>query len=227
VGATVAREDSDLEVWERQPGESAPAFQAFVVYRNLRSKRSLKAVHLEVGKNTRLMARWSGRHGWVDRAAKFDLHEDRLQRAAMVEAIEEMAKRHTDASMQGVEVLSLPLRALAARMHNEPEVVMEELAGLPASSLIRLAKMVMPALALAISTERMARGEPTAVIEEVTTSETSTTTISAAVQVPDDPDRIAEVTDILVRAGALDIGPDGRASLSAEADGVHPTPTDP
>lgn len=45
--------------WERQKGESAQAYEAFVTYRDMGSERSLQAVSQRLSKSIPLIKRWS------------------------------------------------------------------------------------------------------------------------------------------------------------------------
>ena len=46
------------EIWERQPGESAQAFEAFKIYRDLGLKRSNQEVCKQLSKSRQLISRW-------------------------------------------------------------------------------------------------------------------------------------------------------------------------
>lgn len=74
------------EPWERQPGESAPAFEAFACYRDMGSTRSTANVGQEFGKSKRLMDRWCARWAWVARAEAWDADLDRREREAAIAA---------------------------------------------------------------------------------------------------------------------------------------------
>ena len=66
--------------WGRQKGETVKAFQAFVIYRDQGPARSGYKVADELGKSTTLIGRWSARWDWVERAALYDAHLDRVRR---------------------------------------------------------------------------------------------------------------------------------------------------
>jgi hypothetical protein len=84
-----------LERWERQPGESDPAWAAFVVYRDLPpSERSISRVVSDTGKSRSLIAGWSSRWDWKDRAAQYDRHMDRQATRREIEAIAKMKENH-------------------------------------------------------------------------------------------------------------------------------------
>ena len=64
----------DKQPWERWYGETRKAYDAFCCYRDLEATRSLAAVGNTLGKSDVLMARWSARWGWVERAGAWDDH---------------------------------------------------------------------------------------------------------------------------------------------------------
>ena len=66
-----------LSPWEKQPHESPPAFQAFVIYRDQGlGNRSTARVSEELGKSLALIHRWSGRWQWVFRVESYDEYLD-------------------------------------------------------------------------------------------------------------------------------------------------------
>ena len=134
-----------------------------------------------------------------------------MAQQAMAEAIRAMARRHAEAAEHGVEVLSLPQRALWARLQEDEEAVLTELAGLPVVSLLRLAKAVTASLVLAMKMERLALGEPDTVVTEHTTVESAD--VHAVVETPNDAERLREVAAILQEAGALDFGTEDDAEV--------------
>jgi hypothetical protein len=85
--------------WEQQPGESARAFGAFCVYRNLGPRRSLRASAAAFyGQTTaareRQVDKWSRAFRWVERAGAWDRHLDAQARQAQEETRREMTERH-------------------------------------------------------------------------------------------------------------------------------------
>jgi hypothetical protein len=76
------RPEPDIEVWERRPDESDPAWQAFETYREQEpGKRSLSAVARQLSKSRPLITRWSQRYAWQLRTAAYDREVDRQWRA--------------------------------------------------------------------------------------------------------------------------------------------------
>jgi hypothetical protein len=78
-------------VWDQQSGESGSAFAAWCEYRDLGSERSIEAVARKLAKSGSLLRRWSARWGWVERAARWDGHQDGLRTAATNLALEQAA----------------------------------------------------------------------------------------------------------------------------------------
>ena len=88
------------EPWERREKESTKAYEAFCIYRDMGRERSLAKVAEKLQKSETLMGRWSREHKWVERAAKWDDEQDRIEREIaqreQAKAIKEMRKRHAD-----------------------------------------------------------------------------------------------------------------------------------
>ena len=102
------------EPWERRQEESTKAYEAFCTYRDMGPDRSLAKVAEKLSKSEQLMKRWSYTHGWVERAAKWDDEQDRIEREIaqreQAKAIKDMRKRHADL---GQAMLIKAARALA------------------------------------------------------------------------------------------------------------------
>ena len=77
--------------WERQPGESEEAYEAFTdYYKN--PKRSQKKTAKAVGKSEALIYRWSVRWHWSDRAREYDNALVREEYTATLDEIRKMNK---------------------------------------------------------------------------------------------------------------------------------------
>ena len=102
------------EPWDRRENETTKAYEAFCIYRDMGRERSLSKVAERLQKSDTLMGRWSRENKWVDRAAKWDDEQDRIERETaqreQVKAIKDMRKRHADL---GQAMLSKAARALA------------------------------------------------------------------------------------------------------------------
>lgn len=144
--------------WERQPGESARAFYAFTLYRDLPPReRSLRRVAdlLYGGRDgaTRgphkhvpgRIKRWATRFAWAERAAAWDQEMERHARQVAIAAVEEMRNRHAQ------EAVALQQRAIRRLREMRPD----ELS--PRDVLVFIIE--------GAKLERLSRGEPDTVTE--------------------------------------------------------------
>lgn len=121
--------ENDKKPWDRMFGESAQAFAAFCVYRDMGLGRSLQKTQTEIDKRARearvadgkepgekrkkahstVMGGWSTRFAWVSRSAAWDDEVDRVKRMAALKEVENMAGRHAQLA---VMILSKAVRRL-------------------------------------------------------------------------------------------------------------------
>lgn len=101
--------------WERQNGESAQAFAAFLVYLNLGAERSHQTVSQQCGKSISLIGRWSRAYGWVEWCRAWDNHLQREAKKAAVAGLREMNRRHITLAraLQGAAAQALKDRGAA------------------------------------------------------------------------------------------------------------------
>jgi hypothetical protein len=86
---------NSIEPWEQQENETATAFAAFVIYRDLGlGIRSTGKVAQELGKSTGLIHRWSSRWNWVSRCRVYDQELDRLIRERHMSELYQARDRH-------------------------------------------------------------------------------------------------------------------------------------
>lgn len=104
---------SNSKPWERQKGESAQAFEAFSIYLEMGTERSLRAVGQKLGKSRALIERWSSTHEWVKRAETYDAELHRQAYAATVKRARKMAERHIRTALKMQEKALLALEKLA------------------------------------------------------------------------------------------------------------------
>lgn len=86
--------------WERQNGESEKAFEAFSIYRDMNTNRSIRAVGETLGKSSALMERWSSRWDWVERVRAYDNELEKEAHAKALKDRKSMITRHTKIAMQ-------------------------------------------------------------------------------------------------------------------------------
>lgn len=132
--------------WERQTNETTKQFEAFQVYRDMGTSRSIRAVAEELGKSETLIGRWSSANEWVARCEEWDMEQDRIAREAQKKEIVAMRKRHAN-------LAEAMLVKAAKALVKIPE---EEI------NAAGLSKMVETASKL----ERLSRGDVGEVIEE-------------------------------------------------------------
>ena len=80
------RREATMEQWDRQPKETAKAYEAFCVYRDLGVGRQYAKTARELEKNESLIRRWAMAWNWKERAEVWDKS---VTEAARREAIQE------------------------------------------------------------------------------------------------------------------------------------------
>lgn len=134
------------DLWDRQPDETAKAFEAFCVYRDLGPGRSIPQVGQKLGKSEGTLEPWSSKYEWVKRATAWDAEQDRRAREAQIKEIVAMRKRHAKIAAKALEKVSAALECV------DPENVSN-------SDIARL-------MDVASKLERLSRGDVGDVIEE-------------------------------------------------------------
>lgn len=86
--------------WERQPGETPKAFEAFELYCKLGEERSIRKVAQKLLKSQQLMSRWSSQWSWVSRARDYDNEMKRRELQAQKKAYQDMQKRQIGMAVQ-------------------------------------------------------------------------------------------------------------------------------
>lgn len=91
--------------FERLPGESKKAYEAFTLYRDMGYTRSIQKVAQKLTKSDALLRRWSSQYQWVERANAFDDEMDRKARAEMEAKHKEMKLKEFNITYQLFEKL--------------------------------------------------------------------------------------------------------------------------
>ena len=94
------RQEPDIAPWEQQPGESAKAFEAFAIYRDMGVERSVRKVTQRLNQSLTLIGKWSSRYNWPERARAYDRDLDRQAHAQAVREVRSMTNRHIRIAMQ-------------------------------------------------------------------------------------------------------------------------------
>jgi hypothetical protein len=92
------------QLWERQAGESAKAFDAFRRYRDLAERRTLAKVAKELGCSSTNIERWARKWFWTNRVSAFDLVEEEKFREQTARDRMSMRRRQVQlgAACQGI-----------------------------------------------------------------------------------------------------------------------------
>jgi hypothetical protein len=141
--------------FERNEEETDPAFAAFAAYRDLGLERSHVKVAANVGKSVQLIAKWSRVHAWRKRTLAYDMEVDRRKRVGDLKGVEDMRRRQIKIGLD-----------------------LQELGGIELSKMLREAKkrssaetleqgLVMKLLDLGSKLERLNRGEPGEIVQNV------------------------------------------------------------
>lgn len=149
----------ERDPWEKQPGETGPAWHAFVMYRDLGYNRTIRRVaeiHAETAPDRNLetiygqLKRWSTSNGWHARCEAYDLIVDRRMREARESEIERTNRQHAQSAR------ALQVRAMARVVGGK--VGDEKIAAAPLDEVsFESAARVFE---LAVKIERVASGRP-------------------------------------------------------------------
>ncbi len=98
--------------WDRQKGEGARAFEAFLVYLQMGPERSVRAVAQKLSKSYTLAGRWSSTYHWVERCRAWDNYLQQEAKKAAAAAVRNMNRRHAQmaAAIQGTAMQALQER---------------------------------------------------------------------------------------------------------------------
>lgn len=88
------------ELWERQPGETTKAYEAFCVYRDMGTERSLRKTAQSLNKSLTVISSWSTPNNWVERVQAWDDEQDRIMRKMQQEEIKKMRSNHAKIANQ-------------------------------------------------------------------------------------------------------------------------------
>ena len=104
--------------WEQLAGESAKAFAAFAVYRDLGAQRSISAAYRQSSGSAAAAAGtwngWSTEHEWVARAEAYDKHLEQIRLAARDERLKRLEERRLDYEFANQDRLEQRVRKIEA-----------------------------------------------------------------------------------------------------------------
>lgn len=96
--------NSDSQPWERRDGEGIKAYEAFSLYLQMGSDRSLRKVAQQLGKSKTLIDRWSSTHSWVERVGAYEEHLQEEAYKTARKKSRKMADRHISMALQMQEL---------------------------------------------------------------------------------------------------------------------------
>lgn len=152
--------------YDRQEGETDQAWQAFVIYRDLGVERSQRLVASQLGISDALAARWSSQWRWLKRVSDYENDLDRAKRAAELKAVEEMRRRQIKIGMRLQEVAVKELEKYARDVEQDHKQLKPR----------ELSRFLKEGTGL----ERLNRGEPSEIVQQVSESEFDYSKLSAA-----------------------------------------------
>lgn len=106
--------------YERLPGETSKAWQAFRIYRDLGPDRTHENTRLSLGKTSgylRVLEEWSSKYSWAERAVLYDDWLDRMNRQEQEASIPRWEQHRQDALRANIE--------LAAKLRERVQAMLE------------------------------------------------------------------------------------------------------
>lgn len=143
--------------WDRQPGESLPAYRAFREYLFLGGERSTRGVAQALSKSDSLVRRWSSANRWVARVDAFEAEAASRQDEAALDVLEDRARRQAEIATTTLEAMAAPSAEIMRRIAKDPKVLEK----LSVEQLVPLAATTARAIPRVVQTERLARGQST------------------------------------------------------------------
>lgn len=153
---------TDKQPWEMQEGESAKAFEAFTVYRDLGPNRSFTKAGAILNKSNQLMSRWASAYKWQMRVMAWDAELDRIKRELKFKEIEDMHQRHAKHA-QSIETSAMvPIQSFLKKVQKLQRTNEEtDFDKMNIRDLFKLVKDIAHLMPKIMDAERKSRGEPT------------------------------------------------------------------
>ena len=143
--------------FDRLGAESAKAYQAFVLYRDLPiAERSLTTVSQRLAKSRSLCARWSSQFRWVERVDAWDEHQDQVRRQRIAAEREKIYERQLQHNRIASQALVLPMVDLLKRAQTSADALKK----VSTAELMKLVALAAKALPGIHKDERQVAGAP-------------------------------------------------------------------
>lgn len=158
--------------WERQPGESNMAYEAFALYRNMGINRNFRHVANAMGRQHNYMSvvtSWASKYRWTERIAKYIEYVDKIQLELDIKERKEMYKRHAQHAMAIETALMTPVQDFLRRFKNH-EITFDGIIADQYSSVdekrLKLVFTAAEKISKVVDVERISRGEPTDISQQ-------------------------------------------------------------
>lgn len=112
--------NGDPRPWERQHGESWPAFEAFQTYLKLGGQRSIREVARVLAKNRSGIEKWCRAHEWIMRVDAWNAWLEEEARKRSGQAWAEVTKRHAEQARALQAAESAIIQEFARRSMADP-----------------------------------------------------------------------------------------------------------
>jgi hypothetical protein len=104
------------ESWEKIPGETALAFAAFCIFRDLGAERNIRKAVETVETDKAAQAKkyhgwrnWSFKYRWCERAADYDRYIEKLKQTELRKTIEAQGEKHRQVTGKMLDVVQKKL----------------------------------------------------------------------------------------------------------------------
>jgi hypothetical protein len=131
--------EDERNLWDRQPGESSEAFEAWILYRDMGPERKQVRVARGLSKSDQLISKWSANNQWKRRVEAWEIYLDQRRQEEIVLEVIEARKRQLQIGK------TLQSKGLAALLALEPvrsiknaQGVVEHTLRIKVSELLRL-----------------------------------------------------------------------------------------
>jgi hypothetical protein len=142
---------ADEPIYHKLQGiETAKAYEAFSIYRDMGVARSITKVAQELDKSRTQIGKWSERHNWVERVRIFDDDQDVARQQEAMESRKQEHRdqlmafgiKHTQLGKQAFKAAALGTQKLAKYLEDNKEKDIESIA--EATQVANIVKTIMP-----------------------------------------------------------------------------------
>jgi len=153
---------NQIKPWDRLIKETAKAYEAFIIYRELGLERSYKKVAERLLKSGTLIRRWSQKYNWHERIREYDSHvSSELDNQYIVKS-----KQINEEHLELLEKSRKSLMAVITTLSNKLETGgLEELKEWSLEKLFEHLRVCLPRMEQVIKLERLLRGLSTDQVE--------------------------------------------------------------